>query len=334
MTIRRSITRRALLRQTAAAAALAVTPALAQGTGASTWPDRPVRIIVPYPAGGSADVLARIYAEQLQSRLGQPFVVENRPGAGGNTGIDAVAKSPPDGYTLGAATIGHFAINQFLYAKMPFDPERDIVPASLTYELPNVAVVASQHVPAKTLEEFIAWAKARDQITYGSPGVGTSPHLSAALFSTRTGLKAVHVPFRGAAQTIPAMLSGDVNFAIDNLASYISLIENGQMRALAVTSAERWPTLPNVPTMAEAGLKDFVVTSWAALVVANGTPRAVIDRLSATIREIAAESAMKARFLTAGAKILSSTPEAAKAHADKERALWKEVVRISGAKVE
>ena len=330
MSIRRLITRRALLKQAGRIAAFAATPAFAQ----SGWPNRAVRIIVPYPAGGSADVLARLYAEQLQGRLGQPFVIENRPGAGGNTGIDAVVKSAPDGYTLGAATIGHFAINQFLYAKMPFDPERDIVPASLTYELPNVAVVASQHMPSKTLADFIAWAKTREQVTYGSPGVGTSPHLSAALFSTRTGLKAVHVPFRGAAQTIPAMLSGDVNFAIDNLASYISLIESGQMRALAVTSAERWPTLPNVPTMAEAGIKDFVVTSWAALVVPRETPRAVIDKLSETIQQIAAEPAMKARFLTAGAKILSSTPEGAKAHADKERVMWKEVVAISGAKVE
>jgi tripartite-type tricarboxylate transporter receptor subunit TctC len=218
MTHQRLITRRTLLSGFAAIGVIRAGTALAQ----IGWPDRVVRIIVPYPAGGSADVLARIYAEQLQSRLGQPFVVENRPGAGGNTGIEAVAKSPPDGYTLGAATIGHFAINQFLYAKMPFDPQRDIVAASLTYELPNVAVVATQHVTATTIQEFIGWAKAREKITYGSPGVGTSPHLSAALFSMRAGLNAVHVPFRGAAQTIPAMLAGDVDFAIDNLASYIS----------------------------------------------------------------------------------------------------------------
>lgn len=147
-----SVTRRAFLQTTASLTALAAIPALAQ----SGWPDRPVRIIVPYPAGGSTDVLFRIYAEQIQSKLGQPFVIENRPGAGGNTGIDAVAKSAPDGYTLGAATIGHFAINQFLYDRMPFDPERDIVPVALTYELPNVAMVPSQHVPAKTLQEFVA----------------------------------------------------------------------------------------------------------------------------------------------------------------------------------
>lgn len=331
MAVRSSITRRILLKRSAALAALAATPAFGQS---GPWPDRPVRIIVPYPAGGSTDVLFRIYAEKIQARLGQPFVIENRPGAGGNTGIDAVAKSAPDGYTLGAATIGHFAINQFLYEKMPFDPERDIIPVALTYELPNVALVPSQHIPAKNMQEFIAWAKARDRITYGSPGVGTSPHLSGALFASRTGINAVHVPFRGAAQTIPAMLAGDVNFAIDNLASYISLIQNGQMRALAVTSAERWPTLPDVPTMAEAGFKDFVVTSWAAVVVPSGTPRSIIDKLASAFREVAAEPAMKPRFLTAGAKILSSTPEEAKAFADKERATWKEIVAIAGVKAQ
>jgi tripartite-type tricarboxylate transporter receptor subunit TctC len=330
MALRQTVTRRAFLQTTASLTALAAIPAAAQ----SAWPERPVRIIVPYPAGGSTDVLFRIYAEQIQSRLGQPFVIENRPGAGGNTGIDAVAKSAPDGYTLGAATVGHFAINQFLYDKMPFDPERDIVPVALTYELPNVAMVPSQHVPAKTLQEFVAWAKTRDRITYGSPGVGTSPHLSGALFASRTGINAVHVPFRGAAQTIPAMLAGDVNFAIDNLASYISIIQSGQMRALAVTASERWPTLPDVPTMAEAGMKDFVVTSWAAVVVPAGTPRPIVDKLSAAFRVVATDPAMKPRFLTAGAKLLSSTPEEAKAFADKERATWKEIVAIAGAKAQ
>jgi tripartite-type tricarboxylate transporter receptor subunit TctC len=300
-----------------------------------TYPSRPVRLVVPFAPAGPNDIIARVLGQWLSERFGQPFVIENRPGAGGNIGIDLVAKSPADGYTIGAATIGHFAINQFLYARMPFDPERDIVPVSLTYDQPNVAVVASQHVPAKTLQEFIAWAKARpDGITYGTPGVGTSPHLSAALFANRIGIKAVHVPFRGAAQTIPAMLAGDVTFAIDNLASYISIIESGQMRALAVTSAERWPTLPNVPTMAEAGLSDFVVTSWGAFVVPTGTPRPMIDKLNAAIKDTAAQPATKVRFLQAGARPLSSTPEVALAFAAKEREIWREVVRISGAKAE
>src|ERR1019366_3219590 len=222
----RAPSRRAFLQSAAAASLLIASGARAQ----TPWPDRVVRIVVPYPPGGSTDVLARILAERLNQMYGQTFMIENRPGAGGNIGIATVTGSTPDGYTVGAATIGHFAINQFLYASMPYDPERDMIPATLTWELPNVFVVPAEHVP-----------------------------------------------FRGAAQTIPAMLSGAVDFAIDNLASYISLIQSGQMRALAVTSAQRWPTLPAVPTMAEAGVKDFVVTSWAAFVLPTATPRPIVD---------------------------------------------------------
>ena len=289
---------------------------------------------MPYPAGGSTDVLSRILAERLKDKLGQSFVVENRPGAGGNIGIDAVAKSDPDGYTIGAATVGHFSINQYLYAKMPYDSDRDLMPASLTWEFPNVAVVPSKHVPAKTLAEFITWAKAQPNgITYGSPGVGTSPHLSGALFTSRHGIKATHVPFRGAAQTIPTMLSGDVTFAIDNLASYVGIIQSGQMRAFAVTSAERWPTLADVPTMAEAGEKDFVVTSWAAFVFPKATPRPIVDKLSLAMREISADPALQQRFQVAGGRSIASTPEEALALGHKERPMWQEMVRVSGAQL-
>jgi len=324
------LTRRSLLRTAAAGTALAAAPAFAQGTA---WPNQNVRIIVPYPAGGSTDVLFRILAERLKDKLGQSFVVENRPGASGNIGIDLVAKSAPDGNTIGAATIGHFAINQYLIASMPFNAERDLVAPTLTYELPNVAVVATKHVQAKTLDEFIAWAKARPKgISIGSPGPGTSPHLSGVLFEARTGVKAVHVPFKGASQTIPAMLSGDVDFAVDNLASYISQIESGNMRALAVTSGQRWPTLPNVPTMAEAGVKDFVVTSWAAYVLPAATPRAIVDKIAATHKELTADAALQKRFLDAGARLLTSTPEEAKAFGAKEAKWWQEVVRLAGLK--
>ncbi len=318
--------RRTFLRSAVAASAFIASGARAQ----SAWPDRPVKVIVPYPAGGSTDVLARILAERLNNMFGQPFVIENRPGAGGNIGIAAVTGSPPDGYTMGAATVGHFSINQFLYKDMPYDPEKDIIPATMTWELPNVFVVASDHVPATTLAEFIAWAKHKGHVSFGSPGVGTSPHLSGVLFAKRSELDAVHVPFRGAAQTIPAMLSGAVDFAIDNLASYISLIQSGKMRALAVTSAQRWPTLPDVPTMAEAGMKDFVVTSWGAFVLPAATPRPIVDKLSQAIGKIAADPDMQKRFLVAGARILSSTPEQAIAFAAKERAMWKGVVALSG----
>jgi tripartite-type tricarboxylate transporter receptor subunit TctC len=329
MTHRNLISRRTLMQSAAASAALGLMPALAQN--AAGWPDHPIRIVVPYPAGGSTDVLFRIIAERLKDKLGQSVVVENKPGASGNIGIDQVAKGAADGYTIGGATVGHFSINKFLIAKMPFDAEKDLVAPSLVYELPNVAVVAAQHVPAKTLQEFVAWAKARPNgISIGSPGPGTTPHLSGVLFAARTGVNAVHVPFRGAAQTIPAMLSGDVTFAVDNLASYISQIESGAMRALAVTSAQRWPTLPDVPTMAEAGVKDFIVTSWGAYVMAAGTPQAIVDRLSAAHKEIAADEALQKRFLAAGGRLLHSTPAEAKAFAAKETKMWQEVVRLSG----
>jgi tripartite-type tricarboxylate transporter receptor subunit TctC len=209
-----------------------------------------------------------------------------------------------------------------------------MIPASLTWELPNVFVVATDHCPAKSVSEFIAWAKQKGRISYGSPGVGTSPHLSAVMFVNRIGLDAVHVPFRGAAQTIPAMLAGDVNFAIDNLTSYVPAISSGKMRALAVTAAQRWPTMMDVPTMAEAGVKDFVVTSWAAFVFPTGTPRPIVDKIAGAMKKIAAEEDVQKRFLVGGARLISSTPEEALAYAAKERALWKDVVAVSGAKID
>jgi tripartite-type tricarboxylate transporter receptor subunit TctC len=313
----------------ASIASAALAPA---ASAQDAWPSRPVHLIVPYPPGGSTDVLTRILGERLRDIFNQSFVVENRAGAGGNIGMSTVASSAPDGYTMGSATIGHFAINQYLYAKMPFDAEKDLIPASLTWELPNVFVVASDYVPAKTVQEFIAWAKQKGKVNFGSPGVGTTPHLSGVLFAARTGVNAVHVPFRGAAQTIPAMLSGDVTFAVDNLASYISQIESGAMRALAVTSAQRWPTLPDVPTMAEAGVKDFVVTSWGAYVMAAATPQAIVNKLSAVHKEIVADEALQKRFLAAGGRLLHTTPAEARAFAAKETKMWQDVVRLSGLK--
>ena len=325
-----SFSRRAFLQSSAAAGAFIATAAHGQ-TG---WPDHNVKIIIPYPGGGSTDVLSRILGEKMKDIFGQTFVIENRPGAGGNLGISALTGSPPDGYTMAAATVGHFAINQFLYSKMAYDPERDFVAASLTWELPNAFVVATDHVPAKTMAEFLAWAKQKGKVSFGSPGVGTSPHLSGVLFAKRTGIDAIHVPFRGAAQTIPAMLSGDVNFALDNLTSYISTIESGKMRALAITSAQRWPTMPDVPTMAEAGLKDFVVTSWAAFVFPAGTPRPIIDKVAAAMKTLAADAELQKKFQVAGARVISSTPEEAVVYAAKERAMWKDVVALSGAKAD
>ncbi|MBW6398099.1 tripartite tricarboxylate transporter substrate binding protein [Roseomonas sp. HJA6] len=323
------IARRTLL---AAAGGLLAAPAVhAQGD----WPSKPVRIIVPWPPGGSTDVLVRLYAELLQPILGQTFVVENRAGAGGNIGIDATAKATPDGYTMGIASVGHLAINPYLYARLPYDPAKDLMPVGVAWDLPNVAVVASQHNPAQNLQAFIAWAKAKNGgISYGSPGVGTTPHLSGALFCARTGIEGTHVPFRGAAQTIPAMLSGDLDFALDNLASYVPVIQEGRMRAFAVTSAERWPTMPDIPTMAEAGVPNFVVSSWQGFVFPTGTPRPIIDKVSGALRRVASEQSVKDRFLRVGAQAVWSSPDEMAARADREKPMWQEAVRVSGARVE
>ncbi|PZW48154.1 tripartite-type tricarboxylate transporter receptor subunit TctC [Humitalea rosea] len=323
--------RRSLLAATAAGLAA---PGLVHAQ--AVWPaDRPIRVIVPWPPGGSTDVLVRLYAEKLQQVLGQSIVIDNRAGAGGNIGIDATAKAAPDGYTLGIASIGHLAINQYLYARLPYDPEKDLLPVGIAWDLPNIAVVASAHNASKTLAEFITWAKAKpDGVTYGSPGVGTTPHLSAALFCARVGIQGIHVPFRGAAQTIPTMLSGDVDFALDNLASYMPTIQAGQMRGLAVTSADRWANLPDVPTMGEAGVPDFVVTSWQGFVLPARTPAEIVSRLGEALHKVATDPAFKDRLLRTGAEAVWSTPQDMAARAARERPMWQEAVRISGARVE
>jgi tripartite-type tricarboxylate transporter receptor subunit TctC len=321
--------RRSLL--AASLAAPLATPALAQ----APWPNRPVRVIVPWPPGGSTDVLCRLLCEGLQQRLGQSFVLENRPGAGGNIGADALAKSAPDGYSMAPLTLGAWHINQFLYSRLPYDPARDFQPISMHWQLPNVLVVSAQHNPANSFQEFLAWAKAqRNGVSYGSPGVGTTAHLSGALFTSRLGIDGTHVPFRGAAQIIPAMLSGDLNFAIDNLASYIPVIQEGRVKAFAVTGAERWQTLPNVPVMAEVGVPDFVLESWCAMAFPAGVPAAIVERASAAIREVTEPAAMQERFLRAGAKGVFSTPQAVLERVNRERPMWQEVVRISGAKLD
>jgi tripartite-type tricarboxylate transporter receptor subunit TctC len=310
-------------------------PAIAAAQQATSWPDRPVRVIVPWPPGGSTDVLARILSEQLTQRLGQQFIIENRPGAGGNIGMEAIAKAAPDGYTMGPATIANLSIAQFLYTRMPFNPETDLTVVSMHWELPNVCVVSAQHNPARTMQEFIAWARQqRNGVSYGSPGVGTTAHLSGSLFCNRHGIDGTHVPFRGAAQIIPAMLAGDLNFAIDNLPSYMPVIQEGRVRPFAVTSTERWPTLPNVPTMAEAGVADFTLTSWCAWAMPANVPRPIVARLNDTIRQIASDPGMQARFMQSGARIRWSTPEDASTHAASQRVFWREVVRISGARLD
>ncbi len=301
---------------------------------ATSWPERQVRIVLPFGVGGAADVLVRVLAERLQNRLGQNFLVDNITGVGGNLGMQAVQKAAPDGYTMGCATVGTLSINQYLFAKLPYDPVRDFSYVSTFFENCNMLIVRAQH-PAQTVQEFIAWARKQPQgVKYGSPGVGTTPHLSAELFRVRCGIQTLHVPYRGVAQSMPALLSGDTDFAVENVASYMSMIKAGKVRALGVTSVDRWPTLPDVPTMAEAGVPNFVITSWGAFVMPRGTPAAIVDKASSALQAITADAGIQQRFLDIGARAISSTPEQLNLFAEKERVKWKEMVNLSNAKME
>ena len=299
------------------------------------WPGSgTVKVIVPFTAGGASDVLTRQLSEKLQAKLGGSWVVDNKTGAGGNIGMEAVKNAPADGYTIASATIGTLTINQFLFAKLPYDPVTDYVYVSKVWENCNVFVVAPSH-PAKNVKEFLEWAKKKPKgVSYGSAGVGTTPHLAGELLRSRTGVEAVHIPFRGAAQSMPALMAGDTDFAIDNIASYTPLIKTGKVKALAVTCPERWPTMPEVPTMAESGVKDFIVTSWGAFVMPKGTPPAIVSKVSAAIAEIAKDPVVMDKYLQTGALLHATTPKETETFAERERVKWKEVVKLSGAKLD
>jgi tripartite-type tricarboxylate transporter receptor subunit TctC len=319
------INRRAIL----SASALLALPSVAR---AQSWPTRPLRLIVAYPPGGAVDLAGRLIAEALGTRLRQSVVVENRTGGGGTIGTAAVANAAPDGYTLGASAVNSLAINQYLYRNLPYDPEKDLIPVSLGWEAPLVVVVPADHVPSRTLPDFIAWAKARrDGVAFGSSGVGTTVHLSGEMLCRRTGIQGTHVPFRGGADALTGMLRGDIQFVVDNVPTALANLRGSKLRALAVTSAERSPDLPEVPTMAEAGLQDFVVTSWGAITVPAATPAAIVQRLSEAMRDAAADPAVQERFRPTGNRPLGTTPQDAMARAAKERPMWEQLVRQSGA---
>lgn len=323
------ISRRNLIRTTAAAGAdLVLAGAWAQST---TWPDRPVRVIVPFP-GGASDNVTRVLLEKLHVALGQPFYAESRSGAGGNIGMEAAKSAASDGYTAVSATIGTLSINEFLFSNLAYDPVGDFAYISRFWEGANAFMVSANH-PANSVQEFLVWARKRPKgVSFGSAGVGTSPHLGGELFRSMVNLNAVHIPFRGAAQSMPALVGGDVDFAIDNIGSYTSLILGGRVKALAVTSADRWPTLPDVPTMAEAGVKDFVVLSWGTILMPKQTPAPVVEKFSSAIRSACTDPALKEKFLGMGVRAVGSTAQEAFVFAESERLKWKEVVRISGVK--
>lgn len=324
-----------IFRNAATVLSLALAAAYAPGAVAqsTSWPEKAVRIVNPFPAGGASDNLTRIMADQLGKRLGQTFVVDNVTGASGNIGMDVGARAAPDGYTVTSATIGTLSVNQFL-GRLPYEPEK-LAYVSTFWANCNVVFVPAAHNPSKTLREFIAWGKARPKgIAFGSSGVGTTPHLAGELFKLRSGIPSTHVPTRGGPQTVALVLGGEIDVSIDNIASYAGALAAGQVRALATTCPERWPTLPEVPTMTEAGMPDFVMTSWGAMVMPPNAPQAIVDKMSRTMGEIAADAEIQKRFLAAGARITALSSADTRTFVANERKRLGEVVRLSGAKAE
>jgi len=293
------------------------------------YPNRTVRIIVPFAPGGSTDVVARILADKLGTELKQSFVVENRSGAGGNIGADAVAKASPDGYTLLMGTTGVLAINKYLYKEMSFDPERDLVPVSYTSLITNILVVNPQ-VPAKTVSELVALARAKPgSLTFASSGAGSSTHLSAELFKSMAGVDILHVPYKGSSQAITDLMGGQVTMLFDNAPSSIPFVEQGKLRALAVTSTKRLPNLPDVPTLDEAGVKGYESLSWSGIMAPAGTPKRVIDKLSAAIEKILRDPDVKQRFASLGVDPVGGPPEAFSRHIRAESEKWARVVKTA-----
>lgn len=297
------------------------------------WPTRPIRLIVPFSAGGATDVTARVIAEQLGGSLGQPVVVENRGGAGGNIGADAVAKADPDGYTLLMATIGTAAINQFLYARMPFKQD-DLAAIAMVNQVAN-GIFVNPEVPATTLAELIALAKSKPgELNYGTPGNGTSGHLSAEFLKSRAGIDLQHVPFRGTGGVIPELLAGRVQVAVDNLPAYLPHVAAGRVRLLAVTSRERWFSVPQTPTVAESGFPGFEAVAWFGLQAPARTPRTIIDLVSAATIEAVNKPAVQAKLREVGSEPRPLGPAEFQAFINEESVKWREVVRMSGARLD
>jgi len=313
-----------------AAASLAVSGACAQG---AAFPGKPIHIVVTFTTGGAPDILARLIGERLQANWGQPVVVENRPGAGGNTGADAVAKAPPDGHTIVVGTVGTHAINGALYSKMPYDMVKDFAPVTLLATTPNMLVVHNG-VPAKTLPEFVALGKKEGKMTFASSGSGTSIHVSGELFKTMTGIDMQHIPYKGRASAIPDLLGGRVTMMFDNMPSSLPLVREGKLRALGVTSAKRSPAAPDIPTIAEQGLPGFEAVSWFALFAPAGTPKPVVDKWQAEVKKILETPEVGKRLAEIGLEPAGSTPEELAAYQRAEITKWAKVVKDSGAKAE
>jgi tripartite-type tricarboxylate transporter receptor subunit TctC len=298
--------RRALIHAIAAVFALGATPAIAQTV--SNWPNKPIRYIVPFAPGGTTDILARTIGEKLGAALGQPIVVENKPGQGGSIGAAELARAAPDGYTIGGGTISSHAINATLYDKLSYDPVTSFAPITMYATQPNVLLVHPS-VPAKNLTEFIALLKANpNKYAFGSAGNGTSQHISGELFKVMAGVSMQHIPYRGSGQMMPELLGGTLPVAFDNIATAVQHVNAGKLRALAVTSATRSVVSPDVPTMAEAGLAGYDISSWQAVFAPAGTPAPIVERLYTEIARILKTPDIQKRLGDLGLNVSEMTP--------------------------
>jgi tripartite-type tricarboxylate transporter receptor subunit TctC len=300
----------------------------------AAWPDKPIKLIVPAAPGGTTDITARLLSEKIGAELGTTVVVENRAGAAGIIGSQALVQAPPDGYTIGFGNIGPNGINYSLYKKLPYK-HTDFSPITLVISVPNVLVVNSKS-PYKTVKELVDAIKndPKGNYSFASSGTGQSPHMSAEMFAQRTGLNLTHIPFKGMGPAVTALLGGQVTFAIDNLPSSIGFIRSGQFRALAVTGAERSPQLPDVPTMAEAGIKDMVVTAWFGFVAPAGTPPAIVNRIQQATKKVLEMPDIQKRFAEMGGVPGGNTPAEFGAFMDKERESWRKIVETAKLQLE
>ncbi|MFM9998116.1 MAG: Bug family tripartite tricarboxylate transporter substrate binding protein [Burkholderiaceae bacterium] len=298
---------------------------------AQTYPSRPIRLVVTFPPGGAPDILARLFSEKAQ--LGQPLVVDNKPGAGGNIGADIVAKSPGDGYTLVMGTVGTHAINGALYDKMPYDMVKNFSPISLVASAPNLLVVHND-LPVRSVPELIAYMKANpNKLSFGSPGVGTSVHVSGELFKSMTGTSMTHIPYKGRQFAIPDLIGGSIQVMFDNMPSALPMAREGKIRALAQTTERRSAAAPDVPTVAEF-VPGFEATTWFALFAPAGTPRPVVDRLNAELVRVFRLPDVQDRLKTLGLEALLSGPDELARYQAAEIGKWAKVVKESGAKAE
>ena len=309
-------------------------PALPSVAFAQAWPSKPIKWVVPFAPGGTTDILARTVGVKLGGALGQPVIVENRPGAGGGVGADFVAKSPPDGYTLVGGTISTHAINASLYKSLPYDPVRDFVPITLIARLPNLLVI-NPNVPAKNVAELVALMKANPgKYTFASSGNGTSQHLSGELFKSIAGVDMQHVPYKGSPPALQDVVGGQVTMTFDNITTALPLAKAGNLRALAVTTAQRSAVAPEIPTMAEAGLAGYEIGSWQGVFAPAGTPPEIVRRLNTEIVRILKSPEIHDKLIALGAEPVGNSVDEFTAMVKSEVAKWGDVVKRSGARVD